>query len=392
MKRAAIVSTARTSIGRAFAGAFNDTNAQSMGGHAIKHAVARAKIDPAEVEDVVFGAAVPEGTQGYNVARQCGLIGGLPVTVPGMVVSRACSSGLVAIAAAANYMAAEGVTTMVAGGVEQISLLTHGRNNSRREDPALAKLHKDFYMPMLDTAEVVAKRYNVSRDQQDAFALESQRRTAAAQQGRRFDDEIVPMETVKVVKDKATGAETKQTVSLAKDEGNRADTSAESLAKLRPINEGGTVTAGNACQLSDGASAIVMMDETEAEKRGLQIMGTFKGFAVAGCEPDEMGIGPVFAIPKLLKRYGLKIDDIDLWELNEAFASQAIYCRDKLGIDPEKLNVNGGSIAVGHPFGMTGSRLTGHILIEGKRRKARYGVVTMCVATGIGAAGLFEIN
>jgi acetyl-CoA acetyltransferase family protein len=392
MKRAAIVSTARTPIGRAFAGAFNDTNSQSMGGHVIRHAVQRAKIDPAEVEDVLMGVAAPEGTQGYIMGRQCALLGGLPLSVPGATVSRACSSGLMAIAQSANTIMAEGISVTVAGGLEQISLITNVRNGHRREDPALVKMYPKFYIPMLDTAEIVAKRYNVTREQQDQFSLESQQRVAAAQQAGRFNDEIVPMETVKIVKDKATGTETKQTVALAKDEGNRADTTLESLTKLKPILEGGSVTAGNACQLSDGASACVLMDEKEAEKRGLQPLGIFRGFAVAGCEPDEMGIGPVYAIPKLLKRHGLKIDDIDIWELNEAFASQAIYCRDKLGIDPAKLNVDGGSIAVGHPFGMTGSRLTGHLLIEGRRRKAKYGIVTMCVATGIGAAGLFEIN
>jgi acetyl-CoA acetyltransferase family protein len=392
MKRAVVVSTARTPLARSFTGAFNDTQAQTLGGHAVRGAVERSGLEPGEIEDVIMGAAVVEGTTAYNAARQCAIVAGLPVHVPGMVVSRACSSGLMAVAAAANAIVANGSTAMVGGGLEQISLTGNNRNNHRREDPALVAISHDFYMPMLDTAEVVAQRYRISREQQDEFALESQRRTAAAQQARRFDDEIVPTTTVKVVKDKSTGEERRESVVLGRDEANRPETTMEVLAKLKPVKEGGSVTAGNACQFADGASACVLMDEEVAERRGIQPLGTFKGFAVIGCEPDEMGIGPVFAVPKLLDRYGLKVDDIDLWELNEAFACQALYCRDRLGIDPAKLNVNGGSIAVGHPYGMTGSRLTGHILIEGRRRKARYAVVTMCVATGIGAAGLFEVN
>ncbi len=393
MREAVIVSTARTPIGKAYRGAFNNTEGATLYGHAIEHAVKRAGIDGAEVEDVVMGTALQQGTTGGNIARKALLRAGLPVTVAGTTIDRQCASGLQAIALAARSVIFDGVEIAVGGGGESISLVQNEHMNMfHAVDPELKKIKGDVYMPMLDTAEVVAKRYNISRETQDEYSLESQRRTAAAQQGGKFKEEIAPITTKMAVMDKATKEVSYKDITLSQDEGPRPDTSAEGLAALKSVREGGTVTAGNASQLSDGASATVIMSAETAARKGLKPLGIFRGFVAAGCEPDEMGIGPVYAIPRLLQRHGLKVDDIDLWELNEAFAVQVIYCRDKLGIDPEKLNVNGGSIAVGHPYGMTGARLAGHVLIEGARRKAKYGVVTMCVGGGMGAAGLFEIQ
>lgn len=392
MTEAVIVSTARTPIGKAYRGALNNTEGATLLGHAIGEAVKRANVDPKEIEDVVMGAAMQQGATGGNIARKALLRAGLPVTVAGTTIDRQCASGLQAIALAARSVLFDGVEIAVGGGGESISLVQNEHQNAfHAVDPALVKIKGDVYMPMIDTAEVVAKRYNISREAQDAYALESQRRTAAAQQGGKFNDELAPIKTSMAVVDKATKEVSFKDVTLSQDEGPRPDTNAEGLASLKPVRgDGHTITAGNASQLSDGASASVIMTDKLAAQRGLKPLGIFRGFVAAGCEPDEMGIGPVFAIPRLLKRHGLKVDDIDLWELNEAFAVQVLYCRDKLGIDPEKLNVNGGAIAVGHPYGMTGARLTGHILFEGRRRKAKYGVVTMCVGGGMGAAGLFE--
>jgi acetyl-CoA C-acetyltransferase len=397
MREAVIVSTARTPIGKAFRGSFNDTSAQELAAHAITGAVSRAGLEGAEIGDVILGSAFPEGTTGYTVARQAALRAGLPVTVAGMTVDRQCASGMMAISVAAKEIIVDGLDIAVGGGVESLSLIQNEyKNRYRIEDPWLAE-HHNYYVSMVDTAEIVAERYGISRARQDEFSLLSQQRTAAAQAKDLFADEIVAFSGSRLVTDKDSGQRHSVAFTLDHDEGNRASTTLEGLAGLRTVLPDGavtatsTVTAGNASQLSDGASAAVLMEAGEASRRGLEPLGAYRGIAVAGCAPDEMGIGPVFAVPKLLAQHHLQVQDIDLWELNEAFASQALYCSDFLKIDPDKLNVNGGAIAIGHPNGMTGARQIGHALLEGRRRKARYVVVTMCIGGGMGAAGLFEV-
>lgn len=398
MREAVIVSTARTPIGKAYRGAFNDTEAPALGGHALRHAIDRAKVDPGEVEDVVIGCAAQQGTQGYNLGRLCTYTAGLPRSVPGTTVDRQCASGMMAIALAAQKIMTDEADVVAAGGVESISLVqTKHKNAYRAQSETAVTQAPAAYIQMIETAEIVADRYGISRERQDEYSLQSQQRTAAAQSAGRFDDEIAPLKSVMLVKDRETGETSKKEITLQADEGNRPQTTLEGLASLKPVwkegefvHEGRFITAGNASQLSDGASAALLMDRKQAERRGAEPLGVFRGIAFSGCEPDEMGIGPVFAVPKLLKKHGLSVDDIGLWELNEAFACQVLYCRDQLGIPNEKLNVNGGAISIGHPFGMSGARMVGHGLIEAGRRREKYVVCTMCVGGGMGAAALFE--
>ena len=392
MREAVIVSTARTPIGKAMRGAFNDTHGAVLAGHAIKHAVERAKVEPSEVEDVILGCALPEGATGHNVARLSAVRAGLPVTTAATTINRFCSSGMQAISIAAQRIICDGVDVAIGGGVESISLVQEHLNKYRLTEDWLLAHKPELWMPMIDTADIVSTRYKVSREKQDEYSLQSQQRTAAAQKEGRFDAEIVALPSVKLVQNKDTGEITKEEVTLAKDEGNRPSTTLEDLLKLKPVRgEDKFITAGNASQLSDGASACVLMESKLAQQKGLQPLGIYRGMTIVGLEPDEMGIGPVFAVPKLLKQHGLKMDDIGLWELNEAFAVQVVYCRDKLGIPNDLLNVDGGAVSIGHPYGMSGSRLVGHALIEGKRRGVKFVVVTMCIGGGMGAAGLFEI-
>ena len=399
MSEAVIVATARTPIGKAYRGSFNDTQGQALAGHVIAEAVLRAGVAPDEVDDVVMGCALQQGSTGYNVARQAALYAGLPISVPGMTVDRQCGSGLMAIAIAAKGIISGELDVAVAGGVESISLVQNEHmNRYRTGDPHLCTQLPSLYMAMIETAEIVAERYRVSRESQDEYALQSQQRTAAAQAAGRYKDEMMAVTTTMKVTDKVTGEISTREITISQDEGNRPQTRLEDLAALKPvfadgqqIRQGQYITAGNASQLSDGAAAVVLMSRKQAERRGLQPLGAYRGLAVAGCAPDEMGIGPVFAVPQLLARHGLRVDDIDLWELNEAFASQVLYCRDHLGIPNDRLNVSGGAISIGHPYGMSGARMTGHLLHEGRRRGIRYGVVTMCMGGGMGGAGLFEI-
>ena len=399
MKQALIVSTARTGLAKSLRGGFNETHGAVMAGHVIKHAISRAGLEAGEIEDVYLGCGFPEGATGNNIARESAIWAGCPVTTAGVTINRYCSSGLNAIAMAAQQIMTDGTDIAVGGGVESISLVQMGGINLKHfTEEHLLKIKPALWMTMIETAEIVAERYGISRERQDQYALQSQQRTAAAQGSGKFRDEIVALSTKMKKVDKATGAESMVDVTVDRDESNRPDTTLEGLAALKPVHAGGQqvaqgkfITAGNASQFADGASACVLMSEDAAAKKNIKPLGIFRGFAAAGVEPDEMGIGPVLAVPRLLARHGLKVDDIDLWELNEAFASQTVYCMDKLGLDPAKTNVNGGSISIGHPYGMTGSRLTGHILLEGQRRGAKFGVVTMCIGGGMGAAGLFEI-